>query len=108
MCHYPAVFLNEIPSHTAPVSAPVSAHRHLLGRIAVASLLHRRRIAVASPPHRVAGELPTSLELHLPVVHPTRCTRTEEVEPQQWALGEAMTRTHVEVKGCDAMIQQKL
>jgi hypothetical protein len=70
---------------------------------------HRRRIAVASPshrhiasaPHRVAarnaGDLPTSLELHMPVVQPTRCTRTEEVEPQQRALGEAMMRTHVEV-----------
>jgi hypothetical protein len=84
--------------------ASPSARSHR-SRIAIASPLHRR---IASPPHRVAGELPTSLELHLPVVHPTRCTRTEEVEPQQWALGEAMMRTHVEVKGCDAMIQQKL
>jgi hypothetical protein len=56
-------------------------------------------IAVASPPHRGAGDLPTvtSLELHLPVVHPTLCKRAEEVEPQQWALGEAMMRTNVEV-----------
>jgi hypothetical protein len=38
------------------------------------------------------------LELHMPVVQPTRCTRTEEVEPQQqWALGEVMMRTFVEV-----------
>jgi hypothetical protein len=34
---------------SAPISAPVSAHRHLRGRVAVASLLHRRRIAVTSP-----------------------------------------------------------
>jgi hypothetical protein len=36
--------------------------------------------------------------------------RTEEVELQQWALGEAMMRTHVEVtvEGCDSMIQQNL
>jgi hypothetical protein len=92
-------------------SAPVSArlHRRLRGRgIAVASPLHRRRIAashrsrIASPQHRIAaqnaGDLPTSLELHMPVVQPTRCTRTEEVEPrQQRALGEVMMRTYVEV-----------
>jgi hypothetical protein len=69
--------------------APVSEHRHLRCRIAVivvASPSHRR---IASPPHRVAGELPTSLKLHLPAVHPTRCTRTEEVQPQQWALSDA-------------------
>ncbi len=35
----------------------------------------------------------------MPVVQPTRCTRTEEVEPQQqWALGEVMMRTLVEVQ----------
>jgi hypothetical protein len=34
----------------------------------------------------------------MPVVQPTRCTRTEEVEPRlQWALGEVMMRTCVEV-----------
>jgi hypothetical protein len=57
---------------------------------------------IASPQHRVAaqnaGDMPTSLELHMPVVQPTRCTRTEEVEPrQQRALGEVMMRTYVEV-----------
>jgi hypothetical protein len=88
MCHYPPVYLQGIPAPiSAPVSAPVSAqlHRRLRGLIAVAS------------PHRIASL--TSLELHLPVVHwqPTRCTRTEEVEPHQWALDEAMMRTHVEV-----------
>jgi hypothetical protein len=97
--------LQEIPAYTAPVSvlvsAPVSAwlHRRLRGRIAVASPSHHRRIALA--PHSVAarnaGDLPTSLELHMPVVQPTRCTRTEEVEPQQLAMGEAMMRTHDEV-----------
>jgi hypothetical protein len=68
---------------------------------------HRRRMAVASPSHRRiasapnrvaarnAGDLPTSLELHMPVVQPTRSTRTEKVEPQKRALGEAMMRTHV-------------
>jgi hypothetical protein len=78
MCHYPLVFLQEIP---APVSGPVSAqsHRRLCGLIAVAS------------PHRIASL--TSLELHLP----TRCTLTEEVQPNQRALDEAMMRTHVEV-----------
>ncbi len=101
MCHYLAVYLQEILAYTAPVSAPVSVrlHRRLRGRITVASPSRCRRIA--SAPHRVAarnaGDLPTSLELHMPVVQPTRCTRTEEVEPQQRALGEAMIRTHVEV-----------
>ena len=38
-----------------------------------------------------------SLELQLPVVPPTRCTRTEEVEPQQRALVDAMMMTQVEV-----------
>ena len=34
----------------------------------------------------------------MPVVQPTGCTRTEEVEPrQQQALGEVMMRTNVEV-----------
>jgi hypothetical protein len=104
----------KILAYTAPISAPVSApvstrlHRRLRGRIAVASPSHRRRIAashrsrIASPQHRIAaqnaGDLPTSLELHMPVVQPTRCTRTEEVEPrQQRALGEVMMRTYVEV-----------
>ena len=104
MCHYPAVFLQEISAYSAPVSAPVysapvsapvsvrrqcavvspSVHSHRR-RIAVASPSHRRRIA-ASHRRRIAslatpGDLPTSLELHLPVVQPTRCTRTEEVGP---------------------------
>jgi hypothetical protein len=54
----------------APVSAPDSRRFLRIAICAVASLLHRRRIA--SPPHRVAGELPTSLKLHLPAVHPER------------------------------------
>jgi hypothetical protein len=106
-CNNAAVLFQEIPAHTGAVSALVSAqlHRRLRGRIAIASLLHRRRIAVASP-HRIAAtsrrwrlaeSMLTSLELHLPVVHPTCCTRTEEVEPPQLALGEAMMRTHLEV-----------
>jgi len=55
MCHYPPVFLQEIPAPvsaqvSAPVSAPVSAqsHRRLCGLIAIAS------------PHRIASL--TSLE----------------------------------------------
>ncbi len=80
------LFLQEIPAYTVPVSVPVSArlHRRLRGLIAVAS----RRVAA-----RNAGDLPTSLELQLP----TRCTRTEEVEPRQRAMGEAMMRLHVKV-----------
>jgi hypothetical protein len=75
----------------AVASPSALSHR---SRVAVASPLHR---SIASQPHRVAGDLPTLLELHLPVVYPTRCTRTEEVEPQPWALCEAMMRTHVKV-----------
>ena len=110
MCHYPAVIFAKIPAYTAPVSAPVSAplHHRLRGRIAVASPSHRRiasaphRIGAASHRHRITSlhetqALPTSLELHMPVVQPTRCTRTEEVDPQQRALGEVMMRTYVEV-----------
>ncbi len=95
----------KIPAHTALVSAPVSApvsarlHRRLRSRIAVASPSHRHRIA--SAPHRVAarnaGDVRTSLESNLPAKQPNRRTQTEEVEPQQRALGEAMIRTHVEV-----------
>jgi len=104
MCHYPAVFLQEISAYSAPVSAPVysapvSAPVSVRRQCAVVSpsvQSHRRRIAVASPSHRrriaashrrriaslaTPGDLPTSLELHLPVVQPTRCTRTEEVGP---------------------------
>jgi hypothetical protein len=63
---------------------------------AVTSVAHRR---IASAAHRIAarnaGDLPTSLELK---VQPTRCTRTEEVEPrQQRALREVMMKTYVEV-----------
>jgi hypothetical protein len=86
MCHYPAVFLQEIPSHTAPfsapfsaqVSVPVSAHRHMRGRIAVASLLHRRRIAVTSP-DSIAAALRRWRVADL--IGITRCSRIEEVEP---------------------------
>ncbi len=124
MCHYPHAFLQKIPPHTAQVFAPVSARLHcrLRGCIAVMVVLPSRcrHVAVASlhrtawAPHRVTvrnvGDLPTSLELHLPVVQPTRCTRTEEVDPQKRALGEALMLTHVESwsKGCDSMIQQTL
>ena len=77
----------------APVSALVSARlrRRLCGRIAVAS---PHRIGAASSRY---SRLATSLELQLPVVPPTRCTRTEEVEPQQRALVDAMMMTQVEV-----------
>jgi hypothetical protein len=73
--------------------------RSCIAVCAIKSPSHRR---IASAAHRIAaqnaGELPTSLELHMPVVQPTRCTRTEEVElQQQWALGEVMMRTFVEV-----------
>jgi hypothetical protein len=105
LCHYPAVFLQEMPSHTGRILRRFLCRFLRIAICAVPSPSHRR---IASPPHRVAGELPTSLELHLPVVHPMRCTRIEEVEPQLWALGKAMMQTHVEVKGCDAMIQKKL
>ena len=101
----------KIPAHTAPVSAPVSVpisapisarlHRHDGGAIcAVASPYHRRRIAVASP-HLVSAasrrckkhrRLADFIRSHLPVVQPTRRTRTEEMESQQRAL----MRKHVE------------
>ena len=95
MCHYPAVFLQEISAYSAPVSAPVSVRRQC-AVVSPSVHSHRRRIAVASPSHRrriaashrrriaslaTPGDLPTSLELHLPVVQPTRCSRTEEVGP---------------------------
>ena len=53
----------------------------------------------AAGPDALASSPPQpSLELHMPVVQPTRCTRTEEVEPRlQWALGEVMMRACVEV-----------
>ncbi len=54
-------------------------------RIAVS---HRRRIASL---HEMQG---TSLKLHPPVVQPTRCTRTKDVDPEQRVLGGASTRTH--------------
>jgi hypothetical protein len=111
ICHYPPVFWSRylhIPTALcagfdqdtytylllyAPVSALVSARlrRRLCGRIAVAS---PHRIGAASSRYR---RLATSLELQLPVVPPTRCTRTEEVEPQQRALVDAMMMTQVEV-----------
>jgi hypothetical protein len=63
----------------APVSAPDSRRFLRIAICAVASPSHRCCIAVAShrrpvasPPHRVAGELPTSLKLHLPAVIPAR------------------------------------
>ena len=76
-----------------------AAVRSCIAVCAVTSPSHCRIVSAA---HRIAarnaGELPTLLELHMPVVQPTRCTRTEEVEPQQqWALGEVMMRTYVEV-----------
>ena len=52
----------------------------------------------AGPDALASSPPPPSLELHMPVVQPTRCTRTEEVEPRlQRALGEVMMRTYVEV-----------
>jgi hypothetical protein len=77
--------------------ASPSARSHR-SRMAIASQSHRRRIA-AMRPHRIAkaSRRWRLAELHLPVVHPTRCTQTEDVEPQQWALCEAMMRTHVAV-----------
>ncbi len=103
------LYFAKIPAHNAPVSAPVSEpvsapvsarlHHRLRGRVAVASSSHRR--CIASAPHCIAarntGDVRTSLESNLPAVQPNRHTRTEEVEPEQRALGEAMIRTQVEV-----------
>ncbi len=98
MCHYPPVFLQNYLCILRRFLRRFLC-RFLRGRIAIASPLHRHRIVLA--PHRVAarnaGDVRTSLESNLPAVQPNRSTRTEEVEPQQWALGEAMIRTHVEV-----------
>jgi hypothetical protein len=73
--------------------------RDCIAVCAVASQLHRRRIG-ASHRRRIASlhEMQgTSLKLHSSVVQPTRCTRTEDVDPEQRVLGEASMRTHVEV-----------
>jgi hypothetical protein len=72
-------------SHRSYIAVTTPSHRR---RIAA---LHRRRIASL---HEMQG---TSLKLHLSVVQPTRCTRTEDVDPEQRVLGEASMRTHVEV-----------
>jgi hypothetical protein len=55
MCHYPSVFLEEILSHTAPVSARDSRRFLRIAICAVASQSHRSRIAVALPSHRIAA-----------------------------------------------------
>jgi hypothetical protein len=86
MCHFPPVFCKMY----------LRVLRWFLRRFIAQLLSHRPN---ASAPHRVAartaGDLQTSLELHLQVGQPTRCTRTEDVEPQQRVLGEAWMRTHV-------------
>jgi hypothetical protein len=73
--------------------------RDCIAVCAVASQLHRRRIAAShrrciASLHEMQG---TSLKLHSSVVQPTRCTRTEDVDPELRVLGEASMRTHVEV-----------
>jgi hypothetical protein len=63
--------------------------------IAFSPLSHRRRI-VASHRRRIASlhEMQgTSLKLHSPVVQPTRCTLTEDADPEQRVLGEASMRS---------------
>jgi hypothetical protein len=123
-CILSVLYLNSAPVSAPPpaVSAPVSAPVlcDFIAVCAVASQLHRRRIAVASP-HRIAAShrrriaslhemQGTSLNLYSPVVQPTRCSglKTWILSSGFWAKRRRGHMSKSWSKGCDSMLQQKL